>query len=1848
VADQSSLAAIARIRGSQSTPRPARPATAQRPTRPPPNQVGSRGGSDARRRRISELADLLSNPSAGYQVAPAPAPRDESEGKSLFGQVGSLVAGIPRGVAGLLGDAAVTAAAPIRVPYDAMRGDFDTDNAGDRYIPLANEFKLSVDRTLDRGWTTFQGITEGDPLRAYLDESDNSNLIGALVEDIGNVAIAGSATSRLLGSTSRAVTVPVRAASAVAGAVTPLSGGAAALRAAAEAPLIPAGRGGLATAARVTGDVIPLERTVTLPGRGLAGMVERSGAPEAAQAIASTGRRVRSVARLGERAAHVPAAPYAYAARGLSTLVEGTTGARPSAWIGRAAERAVSSPTLARVVYPFTEEGRSVGVAQAEMQRERTAATRQALASAKLADEYGLTADQASAVMFTVDQRLYPVIEAINAGDLPADQIDAVVTRMYEGVEPEMRPTPAQVREAAAYAARTGDPDLLAKMDQVRDLVVADAERRTRARLDSGDLNPEQVDADLRPTVIDAVRRREERARDRIQKDWEKESDAAYRAERIADAQEAINWTLPMPRRAEAAFADGVRAGKKEARADAAVREHGRTIRALQQAVDAYVRADGRAPVEVTRAAAEVDRLTVRAAELEQIISRDARRGDAAAALSRASGEFRPGPARVLEGFRDGEPVVGQTKPGSARPDVDASALPVQAQIRARAKEVAGPDVVEAEGAVASLLDGETVYAPPPRRKPAGMSKEMWAEAQSIRQSGVWDWWDALSEAERARLLREKWVQPFYVQDGGASSWRRQGVTADVVAETIGRRVGAQSVDQALGAWMAAVRNAWDATGSDRVIGQLADEFGLAPDVVRSALRNRVEDYVGTATDVAVAAMDDLAVAVERLDAEARALFDETVAALDADPDATVYDLMEAVEALVPDVDLSPEGPLAVLPGVVDLGAVLRWVRDGDPQPFMRAVGARLDAAQYRQLGSMAGRQAGNRGRLAGLYADQQRARKSLTIAENKAARDQARRGTAVDRASEAEQQAAARAGRAAEDAETAARPSISDLAGDARWRRRGDSRAPGERDVLREGRLRERASARRAKANRLESRMVRANEKVADIPNELGRSFQDRLRDDINRPAISGLRAVARRAGDRLGRLTDNPVTDGPAVDGAMATIARRYGIYDDLVAALVEMDADVNVPLGAADYADAILGILADRRVTLDPPDGQYLNDAINTAQLLEDIDARVRDDALSGLSANTPYRVIDLLHKAQWMPDDLKAQWKSRVERYEKRRAAHLTRLMDDQARAMPARFRTVAGTARREVRALLDMAEELNRQSAGAGDALIRIAEDAPTTLATLTAQGVDPTHLIGGRTVDRPTTGGSGRLRTTPVRADYERTTDLGPTDLTAYSRLAADQAARIIGNDLVAYVHTKMGRRADDVLRDVIADHEAAWGEPMTPGQMTAAARDAGYVPATGSKVTGRDTVLIPKILDDHVRAVARPSHWTFEALRRVNRAFKTLVLPLSPKWMLGNIIGNALQAGFYAGVGPVQLARQMIEMTRMEGGTRAMWQMGGLPSWAPEEIASHGLTYGEHQLLNGGLEVETARTVIGRTVARSYNLNEFVDNMTRSSVYLAKLRDGVPTDQALRSALDTMGDFTRLTPFERRYVREVLPFYPWLRHQTTAMMRLPINSPVRAAYLLHLSDLYSEDGFTDEMLRMLGSRIPVGGGNYLNLGSVSPFADPARLAFSPTEIGRSLTPAFKLPLAATVGINADRGFQPLTRPASTMRRGAYGQEAQTSPLTRLFSDPIRGVGELGYLTAGAVPYVRSIRDVALGPEEARYATGYEVSAAGRPVDTGRTRLSAILAGLNLPTVEQFDADEIARRQAEQRRRQRG
>lgn len=582
------------------------------------------------------------------------------------------------------------------------------------------------------------------------------------------------------------------------------------------------------------------------------------------------------------------------------------------------------------------------------------------------------------------------------------------------------------------------------------------------------------------------------------------------------------------------------------------------------------------------------------------------------------------------------------------------------------------------------------------------------------------------------------------------------------------------------------------------------------------------------------------------------------------------------------------------------------------------------------------------------------------------------------------------------------------------------------------------------------------------------------------------------------------------------------------------------------------------------------------------------------------------------------------------------AQLPAKFDEKLRAdpmsYPKRLRPTMAIAQNARKGALEIAKEFeasgNQQLANMFKQGADLILDRPEDWAGM---GINPEHAIGGtsglRADDILNTRGQ-RKEGTLVQSrsgSYEHMSDQ-PTkwvsDFKAAAYKEAEAAAAQARNRTSSEMASRFGTTA--AKEGIVGDAASIWAEMRSRGlePWNPDAREGTNLTVPRDKVTP-ETVWLPK---GTIREFQ--TYWdqgpgpVWASIEAVNRVWKPAVLVANPKWQITNVISGFVGATFSAHESPVTIVKKFREAMKM-----AKEHPERLP-----EFSRSTMTADERRFLSVRPEKEP-RTKLGKGYKwfseKSYGLNTFFDNTYKSAVYLAKTEKGVSKFEAVRLANKAIGDFDRLSPFEQRYVKAVLPFYPWVKHITRLTSELAIDDPVRVVWALNVAQHFGDD--QSQLPDYLKGSLKVGD-KFMPFGSLNPFQDAAggRNPFlDPKATLGAMSPAIKLAVAAAFGKNIAREGMELTRPASTTE-------------APLWQRP----GELGQMAINQVPLLRFARDVnPFGPGPvARYDTGAKYVVNHDYL--GKTSRGQALANLVVPGVPRgFSVEEYQARQAKEKAR---
>jgi hypothetical protein len=568
--------------------------------------------------------------------------------------------------------------------------------------------------------------------------------------------------------------------------------------------------------------------------------------------------------------------------------------------------------------------------------------------------------------------------------------------------------------------------------------------------------------------------------------------------------------------------------------------------------------------------------------------------------------------------------------------------------------------------------------------------------------------------------------------------------------------------------------------------------------------------------------------------------------------------------------------------------------------------------------------------------------------------------------------------------------------------------------------------------------------------------------------------------------------------------------------------------------------------------------------------------------------------------------------------------LARKAEDDVRAAPPQDRPALLVNQRAASLARDLARAHPDQAA----VFHGLADEMAKTTRELRAKGLAPEFIFGGKEAAKPgpvTSTGGPALRGRKALGGRARTEGVLQRTVAGQVERYADQVQRGLVNNFAGSVQDRFGSTAGKTLRD--AGHSADELRAMTPAQMHSALEEAGYrawEPAGSGRAAHPETVsvnsaVVPKALFDRFEGyMGKNEHGLrFKALKVYDEGTKTwkhTVLALSPRWHVGNVMGNTVLASLGAGLSPLEIVRYLPQARRLVKSGEA-----------PIEITSRGFYAADLSA-----ELRPARTPLGKAIGKSYSLNEYVDNVGRTMVYLAKKGKGVSGEAAIKLALRAAGDFSRMTPFERNVARRVIPFYAWQKHITKLAFRLPLENPARVAWTLHLADVadrLNPDPGADNIFNAGSVGVPFGfsplgikKGDRLSLKGFDPIGSSFFVDPSLRSAGYSLNPVLKAGVVATTGMSPNRGFQPISTPEAGFGEGAQGGFGVRHPV------------RMAQYLAENFPQLKQAQDVVAGEAPIRHETGQPRKSRGGPIkSTGRWRLEQLarLAGVPFPEPEQ-------------------
>jgi len=420
----------------------------------------------------------------------------------------------------------------------------------------------------------------------------------------------------------------------------------------------------------------------------------------------------------------------------------------------------------------------------------------------------------------------------------------------------------------------------------------------------------------------------------------------------------------------------------------------------------------------------------------------------------------------------------------------------------------------------------------------------------------------------------------------------------------------------------------------------------------------------------------------------------------------------------------------------------------------------------------------------------------------------------------------------------------------------------------------------------------------------------------------------------------------------------------------------------------------------------------------------------------------------------------------------------RVATEDPKNAPARYKPALMGAKRSIEFLQEKAAKLPEDSPQRALLEESIAFQSEQMVEIFKA--VERPEYIHGGYVDDPTLG--TRLGRTPQsgvrKVSSTKQTTVGLLPRTIAQELSFELRDRRIkaGNMAIRTLMDQFAKNGSQVGEELLGNPKARAAElgqaartrdlvPVSESNVAAVLKDADITP---------DTMFIPAALQRSLASEMKmltPNNWELGARLLIDKpttAWKTLTLPLSVRWHLGNLIGNIMILSVSGQVPLLKIAELVPAAYRL----RKQILEGG--DVAPElrTLIDDGMANELIKEKNGdGINTrpdwaQPLRAKTGKSAVEwSYHMNEFVDQMGRLVDYLDGTKNrGWTSARAVDHAHRILGEYNRMSPLERSVLKRIFPFYQWTRTITADIMRLPLENPMRTAWMLALASSFEAD----------------------------------------------------------------------------------------------------------------------------------------------------------------------------------------
>jgi len=513
---------------------------------------------------------------------------------------------------------------------------------------------------------------------------------------------------------------------------------------------------------------------------------------------------------------------------------------------------------------------------------------------------------------------------------------------------------------------------------------------------------------------------------------------------------------------------------------------------------------------------------------------------------------------------------------------------------------------------------------------------------------------------------------------------------------------------------------------------------------------------------------------------------------------------------------------------------------------------------------------------------------------------------------------------------------------------------------------------------------------------------------------------------------------------------------------------------------------------------------------------------------------------------------------------------------------------------------------------------------------------------------------------------------------------------------------TALKRRTGELL---IRELRLRGYEPVSPvkfdPEVPSHSPVGGLQEIVGAETVDANTIAMRIGLRDTIASRFEPVHGNttpsavtrvFDKVGKLTQGWKSVVLPFSLRWQVGDLVGNIMNAWIRGDIPANEMVRAMQDVKNRitvdgDGILRTLKSDVADQTMADPVLAAlvgagleaRGLRGAELKAITEGTLRPVGERISSRMFPKfrqkAFNVNATQNLIARAAVAITKLEaelaskgrtldeidpitllnDKVLNDavvKAVQETNSTLGAFAEMTPWERNVLRQVFPFWSWIKFINKAAAQLVLDQPDRVLFYGHIGSMYTS-GDGKDLMDWLKDKTPTPFG-FMDFRFLNPYSDALIFSRNPFE---AVSQTFTRPSPVIMtGIDAANALGFYTTGKNLI---PYGGMSRPGYLEGRPGASARGVGdlagELGYMALNRFggPF-RNVLTVlpneipVIAPEGRLIGTDVAIGTRNRyPQGSARTqgiyaeprlnptlaRVGAILASLGIPA-PMFDTEK--------------